>query len=313
MENLAQKKDRSPPEKLRILKANFRKTKNQYEKESKAMKFSRDMIIEELTKRGYVAQATDVEKNGLVLLGISIKKNEEDTVAPTLYVERLNEMAKQAGWELDDVVSHIEGILGEEFPFDVTKLSDKEYFVTHARIGVQRVTDEQIVKRPSGYEGIEKYIYVADSHDGANISFKVKEAMLSEWGIDENFAFKVAEENSMKETEIVSMFDFLTDRYGEAPMYMEDESLVPPMYIISNKNKFRGASAMLDKKAIEELADKIGVHEFILLPSSLHECILVPKAGDAEIDFFNNMVCEVNAQTVDPEDRLVDRAYLLTA
>lgn len=85
------------------------------------------------------------------------------------------------------------------------------------------------------------------------------------------------------------------------------------MYVLSNKSNIKGASAMLDKKGIVELADRIGVHEFVLLPSSIHECILVPKTSDVDMEMFENMVKEVNATTVDPLERLVDRAYLLTA
>ncbi|MBO5620479.1 MAG: hypothetical protein J5959_02480, partial [Butyrivibrio sp.] len=75
----------------------------------------------------------------------------------------------------------------------------------------------------------------------------------------------------------------------------------------------KGASAMLDKEGIGELAERIGIHEFVLLPSSIHECILVPKVGEVDMEMFENMVREVNATTVDPLDKLVDRAYLLTA
>lgn len=70
---------------------------------------------------------------------------------------------------------------------------------------------------------------------------------------------------------------------------------------------------MLDRVGIRELADSIGVHEFILLPSSIHECILVPKVGEVDMEMFENMVREINTTTVDPLDRLIDRAYLLTA
>ncbi len=312
MENLAQKKDRSPPERVRILKANFRKTKTKT-KEIKAMVFTRDMIIEELRNRGYVAQAADVEKNGLVLSAITVKKNEDDMVAPTVYVDRLNNKAQCLGWSLSELISDIEELVSADFSFDVEQIKSKEYFLTHARVGVQRETSEEILKRPSGFEGIEKYIYVIDRHEEDNLSIKVKESMLEEWGIDADLAFEVAEENSRKETDIQSMVDFLKGRFGASEDFMDAEDALAPIYIISNKSKFRGASAMLDKKGIAELADRIGVHEFILLPSSLHECILVPKTDDVSLETCENMVKEVNASVVDELDQLIDRAYLLTA
>ena len=67
--------------------------------------------------------------------------------------------------------------------------------------------------------------------------------------------------------------------------------------------------------AIIDLLNSTGmrVGEFVLIPSSIHEAILVPHTCESDLEMYASMVREVNETTVDPLERLVDRAYLLTA
>lgn len=68
----------------------FQKTKNQVDtytnsnKEKKIMRFTREMLIEELNNRGFVAEEQTIVKNGIELSGITVKKSAEDRVAPTI-------------------------------------------------------------------------------------------------------------------------------------------------------------------------------------------------------------------------------------
>ena len=69
---------------------------------------------------------------------------------------------------------------------------------------------------------------------------------------------------------------------------------------------------MLDRKSIKELGTKICVNRFVILPSSIHECILVPTTADANMNFFDSIVREINACAVENKEQLIDRAYLIT-
>jgi hypothetical protein len=83
------------------------------------------------------------------------------------------------------------------------------------------------------------------------------------------------------------------------------------MFILTNKSKVRGASSVLDKKALKRLGESKNVSRFVYLPSSIHESILVPADGNVDLDFFKDMVKEVNRSAVNEEDRLIDNAYFL--
>ena len=57
---------------------------------------------------------------------------------------------------------------------------------------------------------------------------------------------------------------------------------------------------------MEMIREKIGP-DFVILPSSIHECLIVKKLAD--IDEYRTMVREVNNTQVDPQDRLSDNVY----
>ena len=126
--------------------------------------------------------------------------------------------------------------------------------------------------------------------------------------MNEEKAWKAAENITFGKTEIVS----LTERLSEiAGTEIEETEGVPIQYIITNTMNFRGASAILDVSALKELGQKLNVHDFIVLPSSIHEMIIIPSTGNDDIENFNIMVKEINRTQVEPEERLTDRAYII--
>ena len=194
--------------------------------------------------------------------------------------------------------------------FDINKLTDIDYIVDHVHVGVQKTSTEEIVKRQSSYEGIEEYLYLRGSSNRQSFSVKMKPQMLKIAGITPNQLFKIAERNNHEEFTAEPLFLSIPGLTDDTKI--DETDAASQIYVISNSLSFKGASAMIDKKGIKELAEKIGVREFVLIPSSIHECILVPRSGEVDLDFFDSMVREVNACAVENRDQLIDRAYLIT-
>ena len=80
------------------------------------------------------------------------------------------------------------------------------------------------------------------------------------------------------------------------------------MYVLSNADKLNGAAALLDAKTMEDISEKLG-GDFVVLPSSIHEVLLVKDDGNASLPELKNMVEEVNATQVAPEEKLTDSVY----
>lgn len=82
------------------------------------------------------------------------------------------------------------------------------------------------------------------------------------------------------------------------------------MKVLTNTEKFYGAAAIIyGKDKIRDLAEKEG-SDIVIIPSSVHECILLPYDESMPFEFLNAMVNEVNASEVKEEEILSDHVYM---
>ncbi|SCX21225.1 hypothetical protein SAMN02910339_02953 [Lachnospiraceae bacterium YSD2013] len=81
-----------------------------------------------------------------------------------------------------------------------------------------------------------------------------------------------------------------------------------PMYVATTEDKTNGAGVIAYPGFMEMAAEKLQ-GDFFLLPSSLHEVILVPDTGDKDYHVLESMVQEINATEVAEKDRLSDHVY----
>ena len=87
-----------------------------------------------------------------------------------------------------------------------------------------------------------------------------------------------------------------------------DSEALQPMYILSNSGKVNGATCILYDGLLSQIAERLK-SDFILLPSSIHEVILVPVDQCEELCTFSSMVAEVNETQLTDEEILSDHAY----
>lgn len=78
------------------------------------------------------------------------------------------------------------------------------------------------------------------------------------------------------------------------------------MYILTNQNKVNGAGVLARDGVLDKIGELLG-SDFYVLPSSTHEVILVPDNGNMQTKELEDMVKEVNATQVPPEDLLSDK------
>ena len=79
------------------------------------------------------------------------------------------------------------------------------------------------------------------------------------------------------------------------------------LYVLTNDTKSNGAAEILNDNVRQELADKIG--DFYVLPSSVHETLIIPKSEDMDRMQLEQMVRDVNETQVIPEERLSNHVY----
>ena len=80
------------------------------------------------------------------------------------------------------------------------------------------------------------------------------------------------------------------------------------MFVVSNENRFWGDGFILMKENIEKLSEKLN-SSLIIIPSSVHETIVVPDTIPDLVENCLAMVKDVNESTVEPRERLSDSIY----
>lgn len=273
---------------------------------------NREMIITELQNRGYKAEAQNTIKNGVELEGIRILT--DSNIAPVIYTEAIIENAENEGMSLDEVVSAIIGTYEshKSFEFDVNMLFDRDFVLNSIYVGLQRVSTEDIEKKLcEDFEGIESYLYIRGEADReGSYSIKVSKAILDRANISEVEAWEQAQTNTEAETSLESMAKVMSEMLGFE--YSEEMDEQTPFFIISNTSKVKGASAILNKKVLAEFGERYHTDKIVVLPSSIHEMLLVPYTEEIDLDTFSDLVASVNGSEVEPMEKLVDRAFIIT-
>ena len=82
----------------------------------------------------------------------------------------------------------------------------------------------------------------------------------------------------------------------------------PEIYIMTNKKGLNGFAAVLYPGALKSAADMAG-RDLYVLPSSVHEAILIPAGCFTGAHGLSEMVREVNAACVAEEEVVSDSVY----
>lgn len=151
---------------------------------------------------------------------------------------------------------------------------------------------------------------ILDNTANGTASFLIHNNHLDIWNTDFDSLLKLAFENTQRLFPMDiqgiqrTMFSICTDT---SSCNSSIEDLEEDMfYVLTNKNRLNGFGCILYPNLLETFAKRFG--SFYILPSSLHEALLVPVQDGIQHNLLD-MVKEVNATQVSPEDFLADSVY----
>ena len=81
------------------------------------------------------------------------------------------------------------------------------------------------------------------------------------------------------------------------------------MYVLTNEKRINGAGTMFYDGLLKKFADKIE-KDLIIIPSSVHEVILIPKDNEISDEEINEMIGEVNENELETVEILSNHMYL---
>ena len=87
---------------------------------------------------------------------------------------------------------------------------------------------------------------------------------------------------------------------------------VPELLCVTNESGINGAVCIVTPKMQQKLAETVG-GDYYVLPSSVHEILVLPKAGEINCAELQAMVQRINQETVSEDERLSDHIYEYSA
>lgn len=159
---------------------------------------------------------------------------------------------------------------------------------------------------PIGAEVV--YAELARKEDGV-LRMRVTHQLLKQWGVPEQEIFKAALENTQKEEGVRfgSLLSVMNEPLG---LEMPEEEPVDKdgLYILSNQSRDNGAAVLLYPGVPEEIHEKMG-GDYYILPSSVHEVLILSKETGIPPEVLRSTVRSVNREQVCPEERLGNDVY----
>lgn len=159
------------------------------------------------------------------------------------------------------------------------------------------------------------YRFVIDSNEDGRATILATNQLIESMGVTPEQLHADAMENApeLKPAVIRGMSEVMAEMMGMSPedlamMGMSMDPADEQMFVATTPDMVHGAGIIAYQNFMDQAAERVG-GDFFILPSSVHEVLLVPDNGQMNLEQLQDMVREVNATQVAPEEKLTDNVY----
>ena len=261
-----------------------------------------------------------IKNNDTCLIGLSFYTS-ENVVIPVIYMESFYYRVQQ-GESMEEVIKSIAECLEQsaqvkELP-QLSTMADYKSIEDYLMVViVNTTTNRKMLSEMPHYE-IEDLSIICEVsiplvECEMSGSFKVTNDLLSKWGVTKEEVFEKAKKNTIQnlQPELYSMDSLIGFSENQDNLLQEGKELSTndfPMYILTNSKKRYGAVALIFPQILERI-EQLFSEGYYLLPSSIHELIVVPKNENMIPQELGRLVREANREDVLSEEVLSDRIY----
>ncbi len=264
---------------------------------------------------------TVTKNNDRELSGIIIRRPGQEIV-PTIYLEYFEE-EYLAGKPLRDVTEHVAKSylkswqtvdFDRDILFDYGKAKEC-LFIT---LCDPENNEKYLEGKPYDMVGAYAAVYrleVARMGDGTG-SISVTDEMMERWGVTHERLHKdaVTTEKRRDPARLFGMDDMMRNVFSgeeghnllndtELPVSSAAEIAGINMFVLTNESKMNGAAVIARDGLLDRVGELFG-SDYYILPSSVHELILVPDNGMIGFEDLSRMVRDVNDAELKTEDML---------
>ena len=264
----------------------------------------------------------EVEKNnGLKLTGITIP-NGDQRIVPTIYLDSLYQEYIN-GKDVDSCVGDVADMrieaqgkaefldMGVPDIFDYEKMKDKlQMRICDKEWNTDLLADKVVTEH--GDFAAYYAVNLEENREGIS-SIPVTVSLMNEWGVSvEQIQADAMMADRNRGVVLMNMNEIIKSMiFGEEPENLLNEKLDietmrEPMFCLTNAQKMNGASLLLQEDIRKQIGECLG-SDYFVLPSSIHEVLILPDNGLFEVPELNAMVKEVNETQVERQEQLSDK------
>ena len=260
-----------------------------------------------------------MKNNGTELDGITIMEKDKN-IAPTIYINSFYDRYRE-GVSLKAVVSEIIRI------YNQNKNSiniNADYFENYEN--VRKTIVYKLVNYQKNKKLLEDVPYkrvldlavvfycLIEQRKGVSATALIHNEHLRIWNVTEDEIYNDALKNTpvLLAGSIVPMSKILSEIAGTAPVDNDEKVCEYTgediLYVLTNSSRVNGAACILYDNLLKKFANDVH-SDLYILPSSVHEVIIVPKKNAFDKSELADMVREVNEQGVSQDEILSDNVY----
>lgn len=281
-----------------------------------------------------ILKTNDIEYDALTIL------DADSNISPTIYLNQYY-VDYMNGKSLGSIVNEIFGLYEEHqncLQFDIELFKDFNKIKT--RIAYRIVNAEKNRKLLEDVPHIKKldlafiFYCIIDSDFLGSATAVIHNSHLDMWDISVEDIAKAAFKNTPKmlKAELRNMNEIIREMFIDDIQHQQIEGKIPldisiedetnsiidtldnnsnhvEMYVLTNCNKTYGASCMFYKNILKDFAKSKNSNIYIL-PSSVHEVILVPAVDGMMKNELSLMVQDVNKEEVEESEILSNHVYI---
>lgn len=259
----------------------------------------------------HISIQDSLKNNGVRRKGLMLQENGYQ-ISPTIYLEEYYQQYR-TGVKIADIAEQIQELYRE---IRMKPLAQTELLTDYRQVKdrivmklINREKNEELLATlpywPFLDLAIVFYVLLDISEAGAaTMPVSVKHTEL--WKITEKELFEQAKQNAIRllPAELRTMRSVVAEIIGAEPEGGGEDF----MFVLSNKLRCLGAVCIAYEGIMQIIGDELG-ENFFVLPSSIHEVIIVPESASPDRESLNEMIREINATQVAAEEVLGDCAY----
>ncbi|MCR5324230.1 MAG: DUF5688 family protein [Lachnospiraceae bacterium] len=276
-------------------------------------------------------------KNNSVELDTIVIRGKDENIVPNIFLNAYYD-EYIGGREIESIAEDVIKVYSENKDrFDMDSIGDCSFDFLKDRIFFKLVNLEMnrklLENLPHIVIGDLVLIFacLVEHSSGGIASIRIDNSLMEKWNIDTGTLLKTAQENTVRlfppkvfELENRNINLLLQHRLGDPDIkdLLEDDrdeeadedvhrwipDGIPALFVLTNRDGVDGATCIVYQGLLERIRRRLG-RGFYIIPSSVHEVLILPENGAYNREELDNMVRDVNSSILSEMDILSQNVY----